>query len=106
MHALCHVTGGGLAGNLPRVLPNGTVAKVRMNHPVPPIFGLIARGGPVAEDEMQRAFNLGIGLVAVVEEAAADGALRALAEHGEKAWLIGAVAAGRAGAEAAVEIVG
>jgi phosphoribosylformylglycinamidine cyclo-ligase len=106
LHALCHVTGGGLVGNLPRVLPTGTVAKVRMNHPVPPIFGLIARGGPVAEDEMGRAFNLGIGLVAVVDGTAADEAVRVLSELGEKAWLAGEVAAGTAGAEAETEIVG
>jgi phosphoribosylformylglycinamidine cyclo-ligase len=106
LHALCHVTGGGLAGNLPRVLPDGTVAKVRMTHPVPPIFGLIARGGPVDADEMRRAFNLGIGLVAVVDAAAADGAVRALVEAGEKAWLVGEVVAGKAGAEAEVELVG
>jgi phosphoribosylformylglycinamidine cyclo-ligase len=106
LHALCHVTGGGLAGNLPRVLPKGAVARVRTNHPLPPIFGLIARGGPVAEDEMRRAFNLGIGLVAIVDATAADEAVRKLVDLGEKAWFAGEVAAGKPGAEAETEIVG
>src|ERR1041385_7074405 len=80
LHALCHVTGGGIVGNLPRVLPNGTVAKVRLDHDVPPIFRLIERGGPVDEAEMRRTFNLGVGLVAVVGASSADAAARSLEE--------------------------
>lgn len=105
LHALCHVTGGGLVGNLPRVLPSGTTAKVRMDHAVPAIFRLIARGGPVDEDEMRRTFNLGIGLVAVVGRDASSPALAALAEAGEKPWVIGEVARSSPGAPAEVEIV-
>lgn len=105
LHALCHVTGGGLEGNLPRVLPNGTSARVRLDHDVPPIFRLVARGGPVEEGEMRRTFNLGIGLVAIVGKTAADEAVRALVELGERAWVIGEILPGKAGAEAEVEIV-
>jgi phosphoribosylformylglycinamidine cyclo-ligase len=91
LHALCHVTGGGLVGNLPRVLPDGTVARVRLDHERPPVFGLIARGGPVEEDEMRRTFNLGIGLVCVVSADAADKAVRALVAADEKAWILGEI---------------
>ena len=66
LHALCHVTGGGVPGNLPRVLPPGRSPASAATIRVPPIFDLIQRGGPVAEAEMQRTFNLGVGLVAVV----------------------------------------
>lgn len=106
LHALCHVTGGGLVGNLPRVLPDGTVAKVRLDHDVPRIFRLIARGGPVDEAEMRRTFNLGIGLVAVVASSASDAAVRALAALGEKAWALGEITRGASAAPAEVEVVG
>jgi phosphoribosylformylglycinamidine cyclo-ligase len=103
LHALCHVTGGGIGGNLPRVLPNGTFARVRLSYPRPVLFDLIARGGPVIEDEMRRTFNLGVGLIIVVESNAVQPALRALAEQGENAWLLGEVAEARAGQEPHVE---
>jgi phosphoribosylformylglycinamidine cyclo-ligase len=89
LHALCHVTGGGLVGNLPRVLPDGVIARVRLDHDRPPIFDLIARGGPVDEDEMRRTFNLGVGLVAVVEKGAAARTIAALEAAGERAWALG-----------------
>ena len=91
LHALCHITGGGLPGNLPRVLPRGVTAKVVLQHRRPSVFDLIQRGGPVEEAEMRRTFNLGIGLVAVVEHGAAGAALAALARSGEVAWKLGTV---------------
>jgi phosphoribosylformylglycinamidine cyclo-ligase len=105
LHALCHVTGGGIVGNLPRVLPDGTVARVRMNHARPAIFDLIARGGPVEEHEMLRTFNLGIGLIGAVERGAADEAVRALQDAGEAAWVFGDVADTGSGEPASVELV-
>ena len=105
LHALCHVTGGGLAENLPRVLPDGTVAKVRLEHEVPEIFQLIMRGGPVELAEMRRTFNMGVGLVAVVAREAADAGLAALGGEGEKAWLLGEVTAGSAGEPPFVAVV-
>ncbi|HVW25119.1 MAG TPA: phosphoribosylformylglycinamidine cyclo-ligase [Polyangiaceae bacterium] len=105
LHALCHVTGGGLSENLPRVLPDGTIAKVRLDHEVPPIFQLIMRGGPVELSEMRRTFNMGIGLVAVVARDAAESALAALRAQGEKAWPLGELTAGNAGEPAFVDIV-
>jgi len=104
LHALCHVTGGGIEGNLPRVLPDGTSALVRLGHARPALFDVIARGGPVAEAEMRRTFNLGIGLVAVVAREGADAALAALADAGESAWPMGEIVAGQAGAEATVRV--
>jgi phosphoribosylformylglycinamidine cyclo-ligase len=105
LHALCHVTGGGVSDNLPRVLPDGTVAKVRLDHEVPKIFQLIMRGGPVELAEMRRTFNMGIGLVVVVARDAADGALAALRGAGEKAWPLGEVTAGKVDEPSFVDVV-
>lgn len=105
LHALCHVTGGGIPGNLPRVLPAGTIARVRLDHSAPPIFDLIARGGPVDRAEMRRTFNLGVGLIGVVDASAADRALAALASVGETAWRLGEIVASRPGAAPDVEIL-
>lgn len=104
LHALCHVTGGGIVGNLPRVLPEGTLARVRLDHARPKIFELIAREGPVDEAEMRRAFNLGIGLCAVVARGAAERACEALTAAGEVAWIAGEVASGSG--EPSVAVIG
>jgi phosphoribosylformylglycinamidine cyclo-ligase len=92
LHALCHVTGGGVVGNLPRVLPPGTRAELRFDHERPPIFDVISRGGPVSEVEMQRTFNLGIGMVAVVAQGRGTAAVAALEAAGERAWTAGRIA--------------
>ncbi len=107
LHALCHVTGGGLVGNLPRVLADGLVAEVNLAHPRPAIFDLIARLGPVEETELRRTFNLGVGLVAVVAKGRQEAALHALRAAGEPAWCLGALSpAPDAGAPATVKVVG
>ncbi len=103
LHALCHVTGGGIPGNLPRVLPDGTLARLRPITSRPAIFDLIARGGPVEEDEMLRTFNVGVGLMAVVDARAVDRAVAALEDAGERAWIAGEIAASAADAPAVVE---
>src|SRR5690606_12607344 len=62
LHALAHVTGGGITDNLPRCLPEGCAAEIDLGtYARPAIFTLIARGGPVEEDELRRTFNLGVG---------------------------------------------
>jgi phosphoribosylformylglycinamidine cyclo-ligase len=67
IHALAHITGGGLTDNLPRVLPAGTAARIdRGTWAVPPLFELLRRLGGVGEAEMLRTFNMGIGMVAIV----------------------------------------
>jgi phosphoribosylformylglycinamidine cyclo-ligase len=92
VHALCHVTGGGLVGNLPRVLPEGVGAEVRTDDVAPPpIFDLVQKAGAIAEDEMRRTFNLGIGLVIVVPPAEADAVIRAVTDTGERAFRLGRV---------------
>jgi phosphoribosylformylglycinamidine cyclo-ligase len=96
VHALCHVTGGGLPGNLPRCLPPGLTARVdRASWRVPPLFGVLARLGPVADEELARATNLGVGMVVVLPPAEADRAVAFLAEREVPAWVMGEVAASR-----------
>jgi phosphoribosylformylglycinamidine cyclo-ligase len=106
LHALSHITGGGIVGNLPRVLPAGSVARLRLDQPEPAVFGFLRRGGPVAEDEMRRTFNLGVGMIAVVAAGAEERAIAALTAAGERAFVLGKVDAGKAGAEAEVEVEG
>jgi phosphoribosylformylglycinamidine cyclo-ligase len=89
LHALCHVTGGGIPENLPRVLPEQVTATISGSRPWPKIFKMIAEGGPVELDEMRRTFNLGVGMIAVIDKAAADAALAALKDLGEDAWVLG-----------------
>jgi phosphoribosylformylglycinamidine cyclo-ligase len=105
LHALCHITGGGIEGNLPRVLPDGTLAEFSLDYRRPAIFDLIQRGGPVSEDEMRRTFNLGVGLVAVVAKGTEAAAIQALEACDEKAWRAGQLAPGVAGSEASVRFV-
>ena len=79
--ALAHVTGGGWEGNLPRTLPAGLGVEIHPGSwPVPPIFTLIQSSGDIADEEMVRTFNVGIGLTAVVPEPQADAALAALGD--------------------------
>ncbi len=95
VRALAHITGGGLPGNLPRVLPEGLGACLdAASWMLPPIFARIAREGPVAVDELRRTFNLGVGLCAVVPAAEAGAAVAALEGAGESAWVLGRVQPG------------
>ena len=92
--ALCHVTGGGLPGNLPRVLPDGFDAVVNERAwKKPPIFELIEELGNVSADEMRSTFNCGIGLVAVVEQEHAQKILDVFQHAGERASVIGSIVA-------------
>jgi phosphoribosylformylglycinamidine cyclo-ligase len=100
VRALCHVTGGGLVGNLPRVLPPDLGAEVTTSSVHPPaIFTLVREAGGIAEAEMRRAFNLGIGLVAVVKPEDARAVEAAITAAGERAFLLGHIvaAAGQTG---------
>jgi phosphoribosylformylglycinamidine cyclo-ligase len=95
VHAAAHITGGGMPGNLDRVLPSGADAVVdRGTWEEPRIFGEIRRLGAVDEAEMARVFNLGIGMVLVVDAARADAAVHMLGAAGCSAVLIGTVAEG------------
>ena len=93
LRAAAHITGGGLVGNVPRVLPDGTRAVLdAAAWTLPPVFRWLARTGGIAAEEMLRVFNCGIGMVLVVRDA--DAALALLAEHGEAASVIGRIEAG------------
>ncbi len=95
---IAHITGGGIVENLPRVLPPGLRAWVRRGSwAVPPIFDLIARLGGVAQPEMDRTFNNGIGMALVVGAEAAGGVERALRRRREPYAVIGEIRKGRRG---------
>ncbi len=105
VHALAHITGGGLLENLPRVLPSGVRARVATDAwPRPPLFDWLQHQGNIAEREMLRTFNCGIGMVVVVSPAEAQAALNVLAEAGETVWIIGAIEAATTGAAPEVAI--
>ncbi|QAY69265.1 phosphoribosylformylglycinamidine cyclo-ligase [Xylanimonas protaetiae] len=93
VHAFTHVTGGGLAANLARVLPTGLVATVdRSSWDVPAVFGLVRTLGQVPTSDIEGTLNLGVGMVAVVGADGADAALARLASLGVPAWVLGTVA--------------
>ncbi|MDY6050435.1 MAG: phosphoribosylformylglycinamidine cyclo-ligase [Corynebacterium sp.] len=94
VHTFCHVTGGGLAGNLARVIPAGLTAKLsRATWTPPAIFQFIQQTGGVAREEMEKTFNMGVGMVAVVSGAERDRALAILAARHIEAWELGTVVA-------------
>jgi phosphoribosylformylglycinamidine cyclo-ligase len=94
-HAFAHITGGGLAGNLVRVLPSTVDAVVdRATWAPQPIFGLVAETGGIARPELEQAFNLGVGMVAVVPAERAQDALALLADRKVAAWTLGRVQTG------------
>ncbi len=97
--ALSHITGGGLLENLPRVLPEGTCARIEtQSWQWPEVFAWLQSAGNVAREEMYRTFNCGVGMVICVAEAEAERAIEVLNAAGENAWRIGCIeAAGESG---------
>lgn len=92
VRAVAHVTGGGLAANLARVLPEGAGAVVDPSTwEQPRIFSEVQRAGSISVEEMRKVFNLGIGMIVVVPEADEAMALRTLAEHGQRPVVIGEI---------------
>jgi len=92
IRGLANITGGGIVENLPRVLPNGLAATVRRGSwPVPPIFDLIERSGRVSRFEMDRTFNNGLGMIAVVPPASVDAVIAQLRRMRTPAYLVGGV---------------
>ncbi len=95
-HGLAHITGGGVPGNLPRILPEGLGATLRRSAwQVPAVFDTLRRGGDVALEEMDRVFNMGLGMIAVVDRADVSLVIDSAAEHGTEAWIVGSVEPGR-----------
>ena len=91
-HALSHVTGGGLAANLARVLPSGLIADVdRSAWQIPPVFDVVRRLGNVPWDDLEGTLNLGIGMVAVVDESIAEAAIEVSRAAGIEACVLGSV---------------
>ncbi len=100
---LAHITGGGLVGNVPRMLPQGMRAVLRKKMwPRPELFNLLQKNGNVAEEEMHRVFNCGIGMVIAVAREHVAAAIMLLKREGELAYEIGFVEAGNAGEPEAV----
>jgi phosphoribosylformylglycinamidine cyclo-ligase len=98
LHALAHITGGGIAGNLVRVLPDGCEAVVDAGSwPWPPVFRVLMRAGKVSHGEMRRVFNLGIGMIAVAARDDVEAVVKAAQRGKVPAWIIGDVRAGKTG---------
>jgi phosphoribosylformylglycinamidine cyclo-ligase len=93
--ALCHVTGGGFPGNVPRVLPEGLGARLRRGAwEVPPLFRLIQEGGGISDEEMERTFNMGIGMIVAVSPSDLHEVEHSLERRGETSFVIGSIVAG------------
>ena len=100
LKGLSHITGGGISENIPRVLPDSLHAVIDTASWRPgPVFDWLAATGNVAEEEMRRTFNCGVGMVVAVDAADLDGALARLADLGEDAWHIGSVVDGAGAVE-------
>ncbi|MCO1579722.1 phosphoribosylformylglycinamidine cyclo-ligase [Crossiella sp. SN42] len=92
VRTFAHVTGGGLAGNLGRVIPKGLIAELDRGSWTPaPVFALIAQRGRVEKPEMEKTFNMGVGMVAVVAPEEVDRALAVLTARHVPAWVLGEV---------------
>jgi len=92
VHALAHITGGGLTENLPRVLPEGLAARIDTNSwELPAVFQWLADAGNINADDMWLTFNCGVGMVACVPAEVADAAIATLTAAGETAWRLGEI---------------
>ncbi len=95
-----HITGGGFYENIPRMLPDGTRAKIeKSSYEVPAIFKLMQKKGGVEEQMMYNTYNMGLGMVLAVDPADADKTLKAIEAAGEKAYIVGSVIAGEKGVD-------
>jgi len=95
---MAHITGGGIPGNLTRILPEGVCAHVRIGSwPVPPIFELVRKIGNIADEEMKRVFNMGIGYIIVVSDKISDRVISLLNKAGNRAFIIGHIEKGGRG---------
>ena len=100
IHALAHITGGGLSGNISRVIPDGLCAIVeRASWELPDIFKWIQKNGNINDDEMLNTFNCGMGMVLVVAAKDAPAVVKNLEDQGEKVWLAGRIEKAEAGSE-------
>ncbi len=92
VHAISHITGGGLLENIPRVMPEHLAAKLDANSwELPEIFQWLQAKGNIDTSEMHRVLNCGVGMVVIVPKESSNDAIKLLNSEGEKAWLIGEV---------------
>jgi phosphoribosylformylglycinamidine cyclo-ligase len=106
VRTFCHITGGGLAGNLERVIPNGLIAEMDRGTWTPaPVFAMIAQRGRIERPEMDKTFNMGIGMVALVAPEDTDRALAILTARHLDCWTLGVVKKGKKG-EPRTQLVG
>ncbi|MCD9143976.1 phosphoribosylformylglycinamidine cyclo-ligase [Streptomyces albireticuli] len=92
VHAFSHITGGGLANNLARVMPEGLHATVDRSTWTPgPVFDLVGRLGGVARPELEKTLNMGVGMIAVVPQESVDVALATFADRGVESWVAGEI---------------
>lgn len=95
IHALAHITGGGLPGNLNRMLPPALDGVVEMaSWDIPPVFRVLEKAGGVPRDEMFRAFNMGVGMVVATEKSQVDAVLAAASRANVRGWVIGEIRPG------------
>jgi phosphoribosylformylglycinamidine cyclo-ligase len=95
IHGMAHITGGGIVGNVPRIIRDGLTAAIKENSwPVPPIFNIIKRLGNVPDKDMKKTFNLGIGYVIVLPEENSDLSISVLKQYGFDAYHIGFIEKG------------
>ncbi|NOY39786.1 MAG: phosphoribosylformylglycinamidine cyclo-ligase [Nitrospirae bacterium] len=96
--AMAHITGGGIPGNLPRALPEGMEAVIRTGSwPEQPVFQVIRKTGNISEEEMKKAFNLGIGYIIILPPDQGDRAVSLLKSSGYESFIIGEIQKGSAG---------
>jgi len=106
-HAMSHITGGGLAANLERVLPEDVAVTIdRASWEPQPIFDLVGSVGSVPREDLEKTLNCGIGMVALTDPADAKKAIATLADHGVRAWVAGVVHEGGAHRPGSVTLVG
>jgi phosphoribosylformylglycinamidine cyclo-ligase len=99
VRGMAHITGGGLAGNIDRIVPEGLTLTIKKGSwPIPPIFDLIQQLG-VDEDEMYRVFNMGVGFVLIVRPTFVDSVLRRLSRSGEQSFVLGELRRGTRGVQ-------
>jgi phosphoribosylformylglycinamidine cyclo-ligase len=95
IHGMAHITGSGLVGNIPRVLPANCNAAIKKGSwPIHPVFHFLQKRGPVEEEEMYRVFNMGIGFVLIVSADFADSIKARLEKAGESVYKIGTIVPG------------
>lgn len=95
IHGMAHITGGGIVGNVPRIIRGGLTAVIKENSwPVPPVFSLIKKLGNVPDDDMKKTFNMGIGYVIVLPEKDSDRSISTVKQYGFDAYRIGFIEKG------------